>query len=49
VNLVFDQNISHRIIKEINELFKNSKQVRQLNLEDALDIIFGIMLGSIIL
>ncbi len=38
MKLLFDQNISFRIIKKINSIFPDSKQVRKLSLEDASDI-----------
>jgi len=38
VKLLFDQNISFRIIKKIDSFFSGSKQVRDLGLEDASDI-----------
>lgn len=34
MNLLFDQNISFKIIKKIEDLFPESKQVRILNLEN---------------
>jgi len=37
LKLLFDQNISPKIVKHINENFPGSKQVRQVNLEDASD------------
>ena len=36
--LLFDQNISFRIIKEISPLFPGSKQVREVSLEGKLDL-----------
>ena len=38
MKLLFDQNISFRIIKKIISVFPNSNQVRQLGLEGAKDI-----------
>lgn len=38
MKLLFDQNISFRIIKLIENIFPNPKQVRNLNLEDASDL-----------
>jgi len=38
MNLLFDQNISFRLIKKINDIFPNSKQVKELGLENATDI-----------
>lgn len=38
MKLLFDQNISFRITKGISDIFPNSKQVRQLNLDDSSDI-----------
>jgi len=37
VSLLFDQNISFRIIQKIKEDFPNSKQVRELGLEESSD------------
>ncbi len=37
MNLLFDQNISFRLVKRINKIFPNSKQVRELGLENATD------------
>ncbi len=37
MKLLFDQNISFRLIKRIIDLFPNSKQVRELGLENATD------------
>ncbi len=37
MNLLFDQNISFRLVKRINDLFPDSKQVRELGLENATD------------
>ena len=37
MKLLFDQNISYRIIKTIEDIFPNSKQVRDLNLENSTD------------
>ena len=38
MKLLFDQNISFRITKKIQKLFPDSKQVRELGLEDTSDI-----------
>jgi predicted nuclease of predicted toxin-antitoxin system len=38
VKLLFDQNISFRIIKKIESIFSDSKQVRSLSLENASDL-----------
>ena len=37
MKLLFDQNISFRIVAKINSIFPNSKQVRQVKLEDIKD------------
>jgi predicted nuclease of predicted toxin-antitoxin system len=37
VSLLFDQNISFRIIKKIQDTFPNSKQIRELGLENYSD------------
>ncbi len=37
MKLLFDQNISFRLIKQIIDLFPNSKQVRELGLENFTD------------
>lgn len=37
MKLLFDQNISFRIIKKIEAFFSNANQVRNLGLEDASD------------
>lgn len=37
MKLLFDQNISFRLIKRIVDLFPNSKQVRELGLENSTD------------
>jgi len=37
MKLLFDQNISFRIIEKISNLFPESKQVRQIGLEDCKD------------
>jgi predicted nuclease of predicted toxin-antitoxin system len=38
VRLLFDQNISFRLIKRIIDIFPESKQVRELGLEGSTDI-----------
>jgi predicted nuclease of predicted toxin-antitoxin system len=37
MNLLFDQNISFRLIKQIIDLYPNAKQVRELGLENSSD------------
>jgi predicted nuclease of predicted toxin-antitoxin system len=37
MKLLFDQNISFRLLKRINDLFPDSKQVRELGLENSTD------------
>jgi len=37
MNLLFDQNISFRLLKLIIDLYPNSKQVRELGLENSTD------------
>ncbi|MCD6544686.1 MAG: DUF5615 family PIN-like protein [Flavobacteriaceae bacterium] len=38
MNLLFDQNISYRLIKKISDILPDSKQVKELGLENATDI-----------
>ena len=38
MNLLFDQNISFRLIKQIVDVFPESRQVRELGLENSTDI-----------
>jgi|SRR6478735_8336036 len=38
MNLLFDQNISYRVIRKINDLFPEARQVRELHLENSADI-----------
>ncbi len=38
MKLLFDQNISHRIIQKIQEAFPEAKQIRELGLENLSDI-----------
>lgn len=38
MKLLFDQNISFRLIRKITDLFPDSKQVRELSLENSTDI-----------
>jgi len=38
MKLVFDQNISFRILKKIQDVFPDSKQVRELGLENSSDL-----------
>ncbi len=37
MNILFDQNISFRIVKKIQDTFPNSKQIRELGLENYSD------------
>ena len=37
MKLLFDQNISHRILPNIQDIFPNAKQVRELGLENLTD------------
>lgn len=37
MNLLFDQNISFRIVKKIEDLFPGTKQIREVNLENSSD------------
>lgn len=37
MKLLFDQNISHRIIRKIDKTYPDSKQVREINLEGSTD------------
>jgi predicted nuclease of predicted toxin-antitoxin system len=37
MKLLFDQNISHRLINRIQDILSHSHQVRELNLENATD------------
>lgn len=39
MNLLFDQNISPKIVKQLAGLFPDAKQVRHVGLEDAPDIL----------
>ena len=38
MNLLFDQNISFRLLKKIKDFYPNAKQVKELGLENASDI-----------
>lgn len=38
MKLLFDQNISFRVIKKINDVFPSAVQVRELGLENATDL-----------
>ena len=38
MKILFDQNISHRIIKKIIHIYPLAQQIRQLGLENATDI-----------
>jgi predicted nuclease of predicted toxin-antitoxin system len=38
MKLLFDQNISFRLIKKIADIYPEAKQVRELGLEDATDL-----------
>ncbi|KAA5549228.1 DUF5615 family PIN-like protein [Adhaeribacter rhizoryzae] len=37
MNLLFDQNISPKLVKQLEDIFPEAKQVRQLGLENASD------------
>ena len=37
MNLLFDENISFRIVKKLQNVFPGAKQVKELNLENASD------------
>jgi len=37
VKLLFDQNISFRVLKKIQDIFPNAEQARSLGLEDSSD------------
>ena len=37
MNLLFDQNISPKLVKQLEHIFPEAKQVRQLGLENAAD------------
>ncbi len=37
MKLLFDQNISFRVVRELTEYFPEAKQVRELNLENTTD------------
>lgn len=37
MNLLFDQNVSPKIVKQLKDIFPEAKQVRHLGLEDASD------------
>ena len=37
MKLLFDQNVSFRLISQISDYYPNAKQVRELNLENATD------------
>lgn len=37
MKLLFDQNISYRVVKQLSESFPGAKQVRELNLENSTD------------
>jgi len=37
MKLLFDQNISFRVVKQLSDIFRGSKQVRELNLENSSD------------
>ncbi len=37
MKLLFDQNISFRLLKKINDIYPEAKQVRELGLENATD------------
>ena len=38
MKLLFDQNISYRLIKQISDYYPNSKQVKELGLENSTDL-----------
>ncbi|PCI08167.1 MAG: hypothetical protein COB73_07250 [Flavobacteriaceae bacterium] len=38
MKLLFDQNISFRLLRKINDLYPNAKQVKNLGLENSSDI-----------
>ncbi len=38
MKLLFDQNISFRLIKKISKLYPEAKQVRELGLENSTDL-----------
>jgi len=38
MKLLFDQNISFRLVKQVIDLFPDSKQVRELGLENSTDL-----------
>ncbi len=38
MKLLFDQNISFRLVKKINDIYQEAKQVRELGLENATDL-----------
>lgn len=37
MKLLFDQNISYRLIRRISDYYPNAKQVKELGLENAID------------
>jgi len=37
MKLLFDQNISYRVVKRLSDIFPGAKQVRELNLENSTD------------
>ena len=37
MKILFDQNISHRLIQYVHDLYPEAKQVRELGIEDATD------------
>lgn len=39
MKLLFDQNISHKIVKQVESEFPDSKQIRHVGLEDASDVV----------
>ena len=48
MKLLFDQNISFRVLKKLDKIFLGSGQVKDLGLQDFSDRQFGIMLKKII-
>ncbi len=50
MKLLFDQNISYRLIKRIQDIFPEAKQVKELGLENARYILkFLIMQGKMVM
>lgn len=38
MNLLFDQNVSYRIVKLMSDIFPGARQVRELKLKNATDL-----------